>query len=336
MPKNIVVCLDGTNDTYVPEGVNTNVARIFEASLNDGTHQVKFYSDGTGAGGHFLAATTGYGVPTRIMRGYNFLAEWYEDGDAIYIFGFSRGAFEARSLAGMLRRVGLIRKDASVTGDDAYAVYAKWNVDPDAAAAFKAKSSRDVKIKFVGVWDTVGALGLPVALTLKTITPPDDEYHDVELGPHIENAVHAVAIDEERGDFAPTYFNPALVQPGQTLEQVHFPGVHSDVGGGYADDHRLGDLTLAWLAKHAVDKGLLLADTSILNCPDDDCYGTLHNSYGGPYLFRTKFFRPIDFNGGRIHVSARKRLEAANGLCKPGPYNPVNIDRNNTKYDWVE
>ena len=331
MSKNIVVCLDGTNDTYVAGGVNTNVGRIYEACIND-DRQVKFYSDGVGAGGHFLSAATGYGVDTRIERGYNFLVQWYQQGDAIYIFGFSRGAFEARSVAGMVRRVGLIRQDAGVTIDDAYAAYTKWKTNPAAAEAFKAKNSRDVKIKLVGVWDTVGSLGVPVGLTLKTISPPD--YHDVELGPHIENAIHAVSIDEQRWDFQPTYFNPALKQPGQTLEQVFFPGVHSDVGGGYDDDHRLGDITLAWLAKHAYDKGLLLADTSILTVPDDACYGTLHNSFGGAYQLRSKFFRPIDFKGGRIHISVKKRFDNESA-CKPSAYNPVNVDKTCTTYDWV-
>ncbi|HKS21348.1 MAG TPA: DUF2235 domain-containing protein [Thermoanaerobaculia bacterium] len=331
MSKNIVVCLDGTNDTYVAGGVNTNVGRIYEASIND-DRQVKFYSDGVGSGGHVLSAATGYGVDVRIERGYQFILDYYEDGDKIFLFGFSRGAFETRSVAGMIHQVGLIRKDSGKTTDDAYTVYTQSKANPAAAAAFKAENSREVKIHFVGVWDTVGALGLPIGLTLTTIAPPD--YHDVELGPHIVNAVHAVSIDEERWDFQPTYFNPALVQPGQTLEQVFFPGVHSDVGGGYSDDHRLGDITLAWLAQHAVDKGLLLADTSILTCPDDACYGMLHDSFGGVYQFRSKFFRPIDFNG-RIHSSAKKRIEDAANSCKPSAYKPRNIDKNNTGYDWV-
>jgi uncharacterized protein (DUF2235 family) len=332
MSKNLVVCLDGTNDTYVPGGTNTNVARLYEACIND-DRQFKFYSDGVGAGGHFLSAATGFGCDDRIQRGYSFLVDDYEDGDQIFLFGFSRGAFEARSVAGMIRQVGLIRKGGKVTVDAAYAAYEKSKTDPAAAAAFKAANSRDVKIKFVGVWDTVESLGLPIALTLTTVAPPD--FHDTELGPHIENAVHAVSIDEERWDFQPTYFNPALKQPGQTLEQVFFPGVHSDVGGGYADDHGLGDITLAWLAKHAQAKGLLLADASILTCADDACYGTLHNSFGAVYQFRSKFFRPIDFNG-RIHISAKKRLDDAANACKPGAYKPVNIDKNNTTYDWVE
>jgi len=331
MSKNIVVCLDGTNDTYVAGGVNTNVGRIYEASIND-DRQVKFYSDGVGAGGHGLSAATGYGVDDCIQRGYNFIVEWYEDGDQIFLFGFSRGAFEARSVAGMIRQVGLIRKDGSATGDDAYAAYRNSKSDPAAAAAFKAANSRDVKIHVVGVWDTVGALGLPIGLTLTTIAPPD--FHDVELGPHIENAIHAVSIDEERWDFQPTYFNPALQQSGQTLDQVFFPGVHSDVGGGYQDDHGLGDITLAWVATHAQNCGLLLADTSIVNASADACYGTLHDSFGGVYQLRSKFFRPIDFNG-RIHISAKKRLDDTASACKPGAYTPRNVDKNNTTYDWV-
>jgi uncharacterized protein (DUF2235 family) len=333
MSKNIVVCLDGTNDTYAGgAGNNTNVGLLYEAALNDGVRQVKFYSDGVGVGGHVLSSATGYGVDTRIQRGYDFLREWYGDGDQIYLAGFSRGAFEARSLAGMIRAVGLLRKNATATGDAAYAVYRNAKNDPTAAAAFKAANSVDVKIHAVGVWDTVGSLGLPIGLTLTTVAAP--AFHDTEIGPHIENAFHAVSIDEERWDFQPTYFNPMLKQPDQTLEQVFFPGVHSDVGGGYDDDRGLGNVTLAWMAKRLVSKGLLLANTAILTCADNDCYGTLHNSFGGVYQLRSKFFRPIDFTG-QIHIAAKKRLDGAD-LCKPGAYNPVNIDKACTTYNWVD
>src|ERR1051325_1054330 len=161
MSKNIVVCLDGTNDTYVAGGVNTNVGRIYEASIND-DRQGKFYSDGVGAGGHVLSSATGYGVDVRIERGYQFILDWDEEGDQIFLFGFSRGAFEARSVAGMIHQVGLIRKDAGVSTYNPYPVSTQSKTNPAGGAAFKAASSREVKIPFIAVWAPVGALGLPI------------------------------------------------------------------------------------------------------------------------------------------------------------------------------
>ena len=332
MSKNIVVFIDGTDDTFASGAKNnSNVGLLYEACVND-ARQFKFYSDGPGIGGHILASAVGTGVSVRVQRGYDWCQENYEDGDQIFLFGFSRGAFAARSVAGMIRAVGLRRKESQATNDDAFAVYEQAKDNPAAAAAFKAANSRDVKIHFIGVWDTVGSVALPLALTLKSI--PLAPFHDVEFGPDIENAFHAVSIDEERWDFQPTYFNPALVQPGQNLEQVFFPGVHSDVGGGYTDDPSLSRITLAWIANHAKDHGLLIADESVLKFDPNDCYGTLHDSYGALYDFRSRFFRPIDFNG-RIHMAAKQRLEDANKACKPGAYNPRNIDRNNKGYEWV-
>jgi uncharacterized protein (DUF2235 family) len=332
MSKNIAVFIDGTDDSFTSGAKNnSNVGLLWEACVDD-PRQLKFYSDGPGIGRHILASAVGTGVNVRVQRGYDWCQENYEDGDSIFLFGFSRGAFAARSVAGMIRAVGLRRKDSPATNDQAFAVYQQAKDDPAAAAAFKAANSREVNIHFIGVWDTVGSVTLPIALTLNSI--PLAPFHDVEFGPDIENAFHAVSIDEQRWDFQPTYFNPALVQPGQTLEQVFFPGVHSDIGGGYADDPSLSKITLAWIANRAKEHGLLIADESVLQFDPACCFGTLHNSYGALYDFRSRFWRPIDFNA-RIHTAAKQRLDDANNACKPGAYAPRNIDRNNTGYEWV-
>jgi len=332
MPKNIAIFIDGTDDTFTSGAKNnSNVGILYEACFND-ERQFKFYSDGPGIGGHILASAVGTGVNVRVQRGYDWCVENYEDGDRIFLFGFSRGAFAARSVAGMLRAVGLLRKNAQATKDDAFAVYQRAKDDPAAAAAFKAANSTDVKVHFVGVWDTVGSVSLPLALTLNSI--PLAPFHDVSLGPHIVNAFHAVSIDEERWDFQPTYFNAYLAQPGQTVEEVFFPGVHSDIGGGYDDDPSLSKITLAWLAARAQEHGLLIADQSVLDAPADAWSGTLHDSFGALYDFRSRFFRPIDFNA-KVSVAAQKRLGAAAGVCKPGAYNPRNVDKDNKGYNWI-
>ena len=332
MPKNIAVFIDGTDDTFTSGAKNnSNVGILYEACIND-ARQFKFYSDGPGIGGHILASAVGTGVNVRVQRGYDWCAENYEDGDQIFLFGFSRGAFAARSVAGMIRAVGLLRKDKLSLEDAAFSAYQNAKSDPAAAAAFKAANSIEVKIHFVGVWDTVGSVSIPLALTLNAI--PLAPFHDVTLGPHIENAFHAVSIDEQRWDFQPTYFNAYLAQPGQTVEEVFFPGVHSDVGGGYADDPSLSKITLAWLANRAKEHGLLIADESVLAAPADAWFGTLHDSFSALYDFRSRFFRPIDFNA-KVSDAARKRLGAAAGVCKPGAYDPRNIDKNNTGYNWI-
>jgi len=332
MPKNIAVFIDGTDDTFTSGAKNnSNVGTLYEACIND-ARQFKFYSDGPGIGGHILASAVGTGVNVRVQRGYDWCAENYEDGDQIFLFGFSRGAFAARSVAGMIRAVGLLRKDKLALEDAAFAAYQNAKNDPAAAAAFKAANSIEVKIHCVGVWDTVGSVAVPLALTLNSI--PLAPFHDVSLGPHIENAFHAVSIDEQRWDFQPTYFNAYLAQPGQTVEEVFFPGVHSDVGGGYADDPSLSKITLAWIANRAKDHGLMIADESVLGAPADACFGTLHDSFSALYDFRSRFFRPIDFNA-KVSVAAQKRLAAAAGVPKPGVYDPRNVDKNNP-YNWVE
>jgi hypothetical protein len=188
-----------------------------------------------------------------------------------------------------------------------------------------------VKIHFIGVWDTVGSVDIPLALTLNSI--PLAPFHDVAFGPDIENAYHALSIDEQRWDFQPTYFQPTPTQPGQTIEEVYFPGVHSDVGGGYDDDPSLSKITLAWIAQAAQDHGLLIADQSILTVPADACFGTLHDSFSAIYDFRSRFFRVIDFNA-KVHVAAQKRLGDTTNACKPGVYNPRNVDKNNP-YNWT-
>src|ERR1051326_1969005 len=376
MPKNIAIFIDGTDDTFTSGAKNnSNVGILYEACVND-ARQFKFYSDGPGIGGHLIASTVGTGVNVPVQGGYDWCVENYEDGYQIFLFGFSRGAFAARSVAGILRAVGLLRKDAQATKDDAFAVYQKAKDDPAAAAAFKAANSTDVKIHFIGVWDTVGSVSVPLALTLNSI--PLAPFHDVSLGPDIENAFHAVSIDEERWDFQPTYFTPYPAQRGQTVEEVFFPGVHSDIGGGYDDDASLSKITLAWLprraqghglplphhaalhapgahsargggyaadgslskitlawlARRAQEHGLLIADQSVLDAPADACFGMLHDSFSAIYDFRSRFFRPIDFNA-KVSVAAKQRLDAAAGVCKPGAYNPRNIDKNNAGYNWI-
>lgn len=329
MAKNLAVFMDGTWDNEADPNALSNIAMMHEAAVDDPARQRKHYVRGVGAEWYdqYIGGAVGLGVDTRIRDGYGFLVDNYADGDSIFIFGFSRGAFEARSLAGMIGRVGLLKPPSfGVVGRDvmiqtAWELYRDAKAFPDRAANFKATHSNSPNITMVGVFDTVGALGIPLIFTEKTVGAP--EFHDLDLGEQIDNAYQALSIDEQRSDFVPALWNRPSVRPGQTLEQVWFSGVHSDIGGGYTPDHRLSDVTLTWMVARAVKHGLLFTDPAFFKCTDDAGYGTLHNSLSAVYQTRGVVLRNIN-PGATIHSSVQKRM-AAQPPTITSVYAPANV-----------
>jgi uncharacterized protein (DUF2235 family) len=338
MARRIALFLDGTCDTYFqPQKNNSNVGRMWEATREeDDGSQLRYYKEGVGTKKDLIGAATGRGVDARIIDTYKYLMKNYTDGTEIFIFGFSRGAYEARSLAGMLGRIGLVKAGEKVKAEDAYDFYKTAMDHPDAAKAFSDEHCIFPRIRMVGVFDTVGALGLPVPATHIVLFAP--KFHDMDLGAHIDAAYHALSIDEQRYDFAPTYWNPASVRPGQTLEQVYFPGVHSDVGGGYDDDRRLADITLAWMMQRAKANGLEFYDDKFVEYDEKNAFGTVHDSFNVLYEPRGRNYRVIDQGTMSIHIAARKRMESGPNGCQPFPYKPeMNIKLDELdKYKWVE
>lgn len=248
-PKRIIVCSDGTWNVPNPTGGGkaTNVAKIHRAILPvgpDGVRQLVFYDEGIGSKGFFdwlVPGHTGIGLWRKVLNGYRFIAEHWTPEDEVYLFGFSRGAYTVRCLAGFLGVAGLL-KEADFL--------AAWR-------AFERGRWRELKsplpIKLIGVWDTVDSLGLPLA-GLRQLTRPRLRFHDSQLGGHVANGFQALAIDEIRSAFVPMLWtnDPA---PGQRIEQIWFPGVHADCGGGYAEDG-LADLALNWMIRRAEECGL--------------------------------------------------------------------------------
>ena len=182
----------------------------------------------------------------------------YEDGDDIYIFGFSRGAYTARSLAGLIRNVGILTRDKLYLIDKAYDIYKDrtpdWHPDSPNSLAFKqAHTWSNERIKLLGVFDTVGALGAPFGIGLNWLVDKlfGCSFHDTQLSSTIENAYHALAIDEHRLIFQPTLMEPNAKHNSESFEQKWFPGVHSNVGGGYSNTG-LSDLALGWMASKAI------------------------------------------------------------------------------------
>lgn len=254
MPKNIVYCADGTWQTLAND---TNVYKIFKACLTTAT-QVPYYDDGVGADGtpieKVVGGAFGLGLFQKIKDGYSKIAQVYSAGDAIFLFGFSRGAYTARSLAGMIAISGLPTKDFDdALVQNAFTAYRNKDQRAQILAQLNAQYAMDdAKLRMVGVWDTVGSLGIPAIFG--GVDPVLYGFLDTSLHPDVLNAYQGLAIDERRAEFPPAVWTSAPA-PNQTIEQVWFTGVHGDVGGGAAPQG-LSDIPLSWMLAKAGALGL--------------------------------------------------------------------------------
>jgi uncharacterized protein (DUF2235 family) len=295
--KRLALFLDGTWNAV---DSNTNVWRmkaLTAKSSTDGLPQLAYYEIGVNG---VLGGALGKGLDENIRRAYEWLIENYEHGDEIYIFGFSRGAYTARSLAGLVAKLGILKPGSPVGVSQLYERYKRsdeqtiWELheqqdagtlDATLEERWMLKYSQPVKIKVVAVWDTVGSLGVP-ALSIKGVSRSTFGFLQTGLRVHIENGYHALAIDEHRQNFAPTLWdvrrsnNPnevhAAPRPITSVEQRWFVGAHANVGGGYSSD-LLAQISLRWIMKKASIHGLTFRndvelDGDVLTAPIADSY----------------------------------------------------------------
>lgn len=244
----------------------TNVVRLAMrvAKQSHGVAQLTYYDQGVGTGNlidRWTGGAFGKGLDDNLWDAYRFLILNYELGDEIYLFGFSRGAYTVRSLGGMIRKCGILHRRHSDLYADAIRTYCdESKPDTKGPTDFRCRYSvagdQAIPIRMIGVWDTVGALGIPVR-GLRSLTAHKYKFHDVELSGSVQYACQALAIDERRAPFEAARWTP-IDKPGQTVEQVWFAGVHSDIGGGYprSDQGNLSDITLAWMRDKASANGL--------------------------------------------------------------------------------
>jgi uncharacterized protein (DUF2235 family) len=304
--KRIVICADGTWNLRDQEDKETGrrrptnvtkIARAIRPLSQAGVPQVVFYHDGLGTRGgadKYKGGGLGEGIEDIIRNLYRNILYNYVDGDELYFFGFSRGAYTVRTLAGFMNRVGLVEKDDDYYVLDLYECYAGQCTD-DSEKWIKAhRNIKDKRpcppIRMVGVWDTVGSLGAPGVLG-KYLNDGKYDYHDVKLNQSIQNAYHAMAIDEMREPFKPTLWQKPAGWSGK-LEQAWFPGVHSDVGGSYTPDG-LANEALHWIVEKAEGLGLEM-DSAYLNFFTPCFNSKLHDSFSASYeLLGGKHHRPI-------------------------------------------
>ena len=318
MMKRLIVFLDGTWNQPDDKKNATTVDKLMRAICpfdQDGVAQVTFYDKGVGTGGpidRLSGGAFGRGLDDNVKDGYRFLANNYVPGDEIYIFGFSRGAFTARSLAGFMGVCGLLDKRTMGRLNEAWELYRTPPEErsEEDKAGIRAISRYPVPIRCVGVWDTVGALGVPLGV-MSAWNRRKFKFHDTTIGSNIDRAFHALAIDEQRGPFQPTLWQTPVPRNDQIVEQVWFAGVHSNIGGSY-DDPGLSDIALAWMIDR-VD-----AETALAFDPDyrannikGDAAGTLYDSRSAMYAFSkiapyARLIGQADTGGGLANWLKRK------------------------------
>lgn len=281
--KNIVICSDGTGNSSV-KGRGTNVFKLFEAIDLNGhrsdpklTTQVAFYDDGVGTENFkplkVFAGATGFGLSRNVKQLYKELVRIYDPGDRIFLFGFSRGAFTARTLSGLITTCGILDARKLNTASSlekrvrkAYKIYRRkyrtelakrflGKPDPAKTAKFKRDHCvpKDPKIAFLGVWDTVDAVGLPFHLSdFINLTIYRFKFPDRTLNKSVERACHALSVDDQRHSFHPLLW---CLEPGdeERIEQVWFAGAHSNVGGGYPKQG-MSLVALDWMIRKAAEK----------------------------------------------------------------------------------
>ena len=311
--KRLALYLDGT---WNEVSDNTNIWRfraLFSPKSADGCEQRAYYSAGLGTqfGEKIRGGLFGDGIDQAITSAYEWLIDNYADGDEIFIFGFSRGAYTARSLSGFISKCGLLQSGAPLGVNQLFKRYRRsgentiWHLKDEQSQGkadfsfeedWLLKFSQAVPVKFVGVFDTVGALGVPFP-GFHRLFGSAYEFLNTGLRQTNEFAFHAMAIDEHRKEFAPTLWSNqgatnAKPRPIERTEQRWFIGAHANVGGGCFNDP-LAQLPFNWLARKAESLGLSFrpgfdAETNAANAPISDSYAEF---MWGLYRLMT-FFRP--------------------------------------------
>ncbi len=335
---NIVICADGTWNRPEEDLQNdfpSNVLKLARAVApkRGNIKQHVFYDWGIGSYHNSITAgATGSGIHKNILDGYRYIVQNYAPGDNIYLFGFSRGAYTVRALSGLINNCGILQRSDARLIVEAWKIYKSptpsHHPSGETSKRFRATYCQPASnIHFIGVWDTVGALGIP--FSIMGLFESDDEFYDTKMGSNVAIARHALAIDEKREDFIPTLWTP---RPSVDLKQVWFAGVHADVGGSYKPDQngiQASDTPLAWMLDEAKAAGLM-TEPHIHNELTDGANGQVHRSRKHVYRFKQPLDRPLVVQNKPtlIHPSVKARYERASR------YRPPQLKALVEKYGW--
>lgn len=332
MGKNIIVFSDGTGQKG-GVGSNTNVYKLFNMVEDRTDRQIAFYDPGLGTDWRKVTGMiSGHGFSKNIKECYQFIFENFQADDSIYLFGFSRGAATVRSLSGFIHLFGILPKSRPDLIDKAFKIYRIKNTETrikKAKAFIDKHHSMWCKIKFLGVWDTVAALGLPIkwiSFFLDKIFP--HSFHSFRLSESVVFARHALSIDEQRKSFHPVLWDQNNNETKERMKQVWFCGVHTDVGGGYIE-RELSDISLKWMVHEAISKGLILYPKApaLKRLVDSsaDVNGMMHNeqkSFPGKLLKKeTRTWNKETHGEPCIHESVFKRTKNSENTDNP-KYSP--------------
>ncbi len=345
MPKRLVLCCDGTWNTADQQRDGrvcpTNVTRVALGIADrgqDGVEQRVYYQQGVGTrpGERLTGGAFGVGLSRNVQDTYRFVVEHYEPGDELFFLGFSRGAYTARSTVGLVRNCGVLRREHTDRVKEAYALYRSRIAHPRELESqlFRRSYSHEARIRFLGVWDTVGSLGIPsTGLGLSRLVNHRWEFHDTRLSTSVDAAFQALAIDERRRPFAPALWDRSSVAGRPQVEQVWFSGDHSDVGGGHSRSE-LADITLLWMVDRARSCGLEFRDDASRRPAeggpvsydgrtfpvDPDPLGTIHDSRTRFFRFLRPYARPIgcgDVTSESVASSAVTRRQDSRSRYAP-------------------
>ncbi|CAM3036420.1 DUF2235 domain-containing protein [Pseudomonas plecoglossicida] len=329
---NLVICCDGTWNTpeQLDKGVPapTNVVRLHNAVADEdatGAHQEKYYHPGVGTSGKWwdkaLGGGTGSGLDDNIKSAYQKLCYSYAPGMDIYLFGFSRGAYTVRSLSGLINSCGLL-KIADLEAAEVWQRldrlmkfgYRRKLEDRDdwikLGWKFHNAKGASIPIRFIGVWDTVGALGIPDDMALLNLLDDRNRYtfHDTAFHASVQTGRHALAMDERRASFQPTLWTD--VPANCDVQQLWFPGVHCDVGGGYRENG-LADGALKWMIDEASRCGLAFNPKTIKQI-HPDFHDMMHDSCDGVFSLlptQPRSIPNLKAQKASFHATALKRQD---------------------------
>ncbi|WP_055077126.1 DUF2235 domain-containing protein [Pseudanabaena sp. 'Roaring Creek'] len=319
--KRLIVCCDGTwIKLEKPDATNVlKIAQSVQAEDDLEIQQIVFYDQGIGTDGDFIdqisGGAFGWGIDQKIQSAYRFLSLNYQEGDEIYLFGFSRGAYTVRCVAGFIYCAGLLKRQYIHKTPEAYQLYRDRNSSThpsgEKAIKFRETYGEHVSIRALCCWDTVGSLGIPDLIPnfpLDNWVNKQYEFFDVKINRLIQNAFHAVAIDELRKSFLVT---PMELSDGSEtqIHQLWFVGDHGSIGGGVKEKYGLSDITLEWMMEWVEKLGLAI-DRSCVESPINPQFDIpFDNEPKGIFKLAGEVRREIEGDISSLHETVKQRWQ---------------------------